>query len=720
MDTPENTAVVNLLKDFNDLVSHQSRGPKIAKTLDFSTSFDNRSQCSSVTMKSLLEKERAGREREAALLAAKGRIASLENKMGSLETSRKRARIDYESEMENLKIERMKEQQRIDDMKSRLNFVVQNEEELRDQLDDTRKKMETQKAESGEKIKNLQKELFNLQTEFMEYQEDTRQQQLDSKNDLLRGQTELQICKNELSETKTQLKLQNRKNSELKGQIQDLEEYRSNGSDAEVRIKELEQELSRMRDEAVLVKAMKAKLAAYPEIEKENRELRNENNVLIGKRDNVLLLEEQVESLEQKVTRGEQTCVDLSRLQIENEELKKKLVKWEAEDLSGVRRPQSPNQLARRLAELQTEHAILLEKQGQLQANNRLAEKARKEAEERTHITSQQLALEEQKSLDREELVRKLRRKLLLLSKEREGYQRTITAYESEVTVNMNSQSKARISMLEEAAQGYRKHNDILEEEISRVVEQLCQLREKNLQLEQKLTERSASPDQQAPNIAETDQKLILQLREKISDLEDCLERRALQGDFDPLKTKVIHLRMNPAEKAQEERAKMFERLKEENERLRSKIKQLEETAGVEHEQTLKLDAGGEATPSTSKAVEDLQSQVTSAELKNKRLMEAFKKTSQEFREVCYQLTGFKVDKLNNNQYRLMSMYAESAEDSLMFQQSTKGEMQLLETPFSQSLSELIDQYLMQRGSIPAFLCALTMELFSRQTMMIS
>ena len=57
-----------------------------------------------------------------------------------------------------------------------------------------------------------------------------------------------------------------------------------------------------------------------------------------------------------------------------------------------------------------------------------------------------------------------------------------------------------------------------------------------------------------------------------------------------------------------------------------------------------------------------------SAGLKNKRLMEAFKKTSHEFREVCYQLLGFRIDIPQPSQYRLMNMYAESPNDYLMFQ----------------------------------------------------
>ena len=67
-----------------------------------------------------------------------------------------------------------------------------------------------------------------------------------------------------------------------------------------------------------------------------------------------------------------------------------------------------------------------------------------------------------------------------------------------------------------------------------------------------------------------------------------------------------------------------------------------------------------------------------SAELKNKRLMEAFKKTSQEIREVCYQLTGYKIDIPTSNQYRLTSMYAESPNDHLLFHVSIRFKLNIL------------------------------------------
>lgn len=65
-----------------------------------------------------------------------------------------------------------------------------------------------------------------------------------------------------------------------------------------------------------------------------------------------------------------------------------------------------------------------------------------------------------------------------------------------------------------------------------------------------------------------------------------------------------------------------------------------------------------------------MRGQLASAELKNKRLMEVFKKTSHEFREVVYQLLGYKIDIPCANQYRLMNMYADSPDDFLLFQVS--------------------------------------------------
>ena len=69
-------------------------------------------------------------------------------------------------------------------------------------------------------------------------------------------------------------------------------------------------------------------------------------------------------------------------------------------------------------------------------------------------------------------------------------------------------------------------------------------------------------------------------------------------------------------------------------------------------------------------SLQDLQAQVSSAERKNKRLKEVFAQKIQEFREACYSLTGYRIDAVQDQKYKLISMYAERSSDCLLFQVS--------------------------------------------------
>lgn len=158
--------------------------------------------------------------------------------------------------------------------------------------------------------------------------------------------------------------------------------------------------------------------------------------------------------------------------------------------------------------------------------------------------------------------------------------------------------------------------------------------------------------------------------------------------------------------------------MRKENETLRRRLQILEEGGGGSQEEVSpglnKLTPEG--APSVMKQVEDFKAQLSSAEMKNQRLKEVFKKKIQEFREACYALTGYKVDVIRDNQYRLQSMYAERSADDLLFESTSKGEMMLLATDFSSQLTDQIETYLKRFNSIPAFLSSITLELFNRQT----
>ncbi|XP_070218910.1 mitotic spindle assembly checkpoint protein MAD1 isoform X3 [Bos mutus] len=184
------------------------------------------------------------------------------------------------------------------------------------------------------------------------------------------------------------------------------------------------------------------------------------------------------------------------------------------------------------------------------------------------------------------------------------------------------------------------------------------------------------------------------------------------EGDYDQSKTKVLHLSQNPAGAARQRLREEQQQLQEECARLRELVRALE--AGGPIPAHLEAAAG---LPS-SREVAELKKQVESAELKNQRLKEVFQTKIQEFRKVCYTLTGYQVDITTESQYRLTSMYAEQKADCLIFKAAGPSgtKMQLLETAFSRTVPGLIELHLLRQDSIPAFLSALTLDLFSRQT----
>ncbi|XP_043771373.1 mitotic spindle assembly checkpoint protein MAD1 isoform X2 [Cervus elaphus] len=190
-------------------------------------------------------------------------------------------------------------------------------------------------------------------------------------------------------------------------------------------------------------------------------------------------------------------------------------------------------------------------------------------------------------------------------------------------------------------------------------------------------------------------------------------QRPQAEGDYDQSKTKVLHLSLNPAGAARQRLREDQQQLQEECARLRELVRSLEAGGPV----TAHLEAAA-GLPS-SREVAELKKQVESAELKNQRLKEVFQTKIQEFRKVCYTLTGYQVDITTENQYRLTSMYAEQKADCLIFKAAGPlgTKMQLLETAFSRTVPALIELHLLQQDSIPAFLSALTLDLFSRQTL---
>nr|XP_030705406.1 mitotic spindle assembly checkpoint protein MAD1 isoform X5 [Globicephala melas] len=517
-----------------------------------------------------------------------------------------------------------------------------------------------------------------------------------------------------------------RKWQEANQKVQELQASQEARVDQEQRIKDLEQKLTLQEQDAAIVKNMRSELARLPTVERELRQLREENACLREMRDTNGLLREELEGLQRRLGRQEKMQETLVDLELEKERLLTKLQSWERLDQTTGLSIRTPEDLSRFIVELQQRELTLKDRNSSITSSARGLEKARLQLQEEVRQLSSQLLEERKKREMHEALARRLQKRVLLLTKERDGMRAILGSYDSELTpAEYSPQLTRRMREAEDMVQKVHAHSSEMEAQLSQALEELGGQKQRAdmLEMELKMLKAQAGPAEQSFLFSREE---VSSLRLKVEELEGersrleeekkvletQLERLTLQGDYDQSRAKVLHLSLNPAGAARQRLHEDRQRLREECARLRELVHALEAGGAVPPD--LEAAAG---LPSSG-AVAELKKQVESAELKNQRLKEVFQTKIQEFRKVCYTLTGYQVDITTENQYRLTSMYAEHKTDCLIFKAAGPSgtKMQLLETEFSRTVQELIELHLLRQDSIPAFLSALTLDLFSRQT----
>ncbi|XP_054401687.1 mitotic spindle assembly checkpoint protein MAD1 isoform X14 [Pongo abelii] len=685
-DLGENTTVLSTLRSLNNFISQRVEG---GSGLDVSTSAPGSLQMQ--YQQSMQLEERAEQIR------SKSHLIQVEREKMQMELSHKRARVELERAASTSARNYEREVDRNQELLTRIRQLQEREagaeEKMQEQLERNRqcqqnldaaskrlREKEDSLAQAGETINALKGRVSELQWSVMD--QEMRMKRLQSE-------------KQELQE---QLDLQHKKCQEANQKIQELQASQEARADHEQQIKDLEQKLSLQEQDAAIVKNMKSELVRLPRLERELKQLREESARLREMRETNGLLQEELEGLQRKLGRQEKMQETLVGLELENERLLAKLQSWER-----------------------------LDQTTGLSISARGLEKARQQLQEELRQVSGQLLEERKKRETHEALARRLQKRVLLLTKERDGMRAILGSYDSELTpAEYSPQLTRRMREAEDMVQKVHSHSAEMEAQLSQALEELGGQKQRADMLEMELKmlkSQSSSAEQSFLFSREEVDTLRLKVEELEGErsrleeekrmLEAQLERRTLQGDYDQSRTKVLHMSLNPTSVARQRLREDHSQLQAECERLRGLLRAMERGGTVPAD----FEAAAASLPS-SKEVAELKKQVESAELKNQRLKEVFQTKIQEFRKACYTLTGYQIDITTENQYRLTSLYAEHPGDCLIFKATSPSgsKMQLLETEFSHTVGELIEVHLRRQDSIPAFLSSLTLELFSRQT----
>ncbi|XP_069425718.1 mitotic spindle assembly checkpoint protein MAD1 isoform X1 [Ovis canadensis] len=715
-DLGENTTVLSTLRSLNNFISQRVEG---GSGLDVPPTSAQGSLQMQYQQSMQLE-ERAEQIR------SKSHLIQVEREKMQMELSHKRARVELERAASTSARNYEREMDRNQELLARIRQLQEREaeaeEKMKEQLERHKlcqqsldvagrklREKEDGLAEAGETITALKGRLSDLQW------------------DVMNQEMQVKRLESEKQELKEQLALQHQKWQEANQKVQELQASQEVRADQEQRIKDLEQKLSLQEQDAAIVKNMRSELARLPTMERELRQLREENACLRETRDTNGLLREELEGLQRRLGRQEKLQETLVDLELEKERILTKLQSWERLDQTTGLSIRTPEDLSRFIVELQQRELALKDRNSSITNSARELEKARLQLQEEARQLGGQLLEERKRRETHEALARRLQKRVLLLTKERDGMRAILGSYDSELTPAEHSpQLTRRMREAEDMMQKVQAHSSEVEAQLSQALEELGGQKQRAdmLEMELKILKSQAGPAEQSFLFSREEVSSLRlkveeleaersRLEEEKTTLEAQLERLTLQGDYDQSKTKVLHLSLNPAGAARQRLREDQQQLQQECARLRELVRALEAGGPV----PAHLEATSELP--SSREVAELKKQVESAELKNQRLKEVFQTKIQEFRKACYTLTGYQVDITTENQYRLTSMYAEQKTDCLIFKAAGPSgtRMQLLETAFSRTVPGLIELHLLQQDSIPAFLSALTLDLFSRQTL---
>lgn len=726
MSSPQElTTITRMRRDFEAFIgehhSNKSGNPRKRKSLKCTLDFDetltecdindeNVAFCSKRAHEKLQEAER---------LADKSDIAQLKTQIVNLEAKLERERIEAEKLLSVEKHEKEQCLEKISELKMKLKLLCQKE----NQLQEDNKEMSDRLTNIESKMTQVRKEKTDAECKQQKAKLENEQEATKLMEKLFQVQTAYKRCQSQLEEAHNETSTLKNKLSKTQDQVKELEPYKNKANLSEQLVKDLELKVQRLADDSIIMKNMKSQLSRMPELEKEVDILRTHNINLRDNQEMTAVLKEKLESCQKKLARYEQQLSQYCSMEVEFEEVKKKLKEWQTLDGSSIYNPLTPSAVKKKLLDLQNSEAIFLEKDGKLKTLIHTQGNEIKRLQNQVQKLQSNLENEGTANRHYNDVIKSLNKRCIRLEKERDGYKQIIASYDNDLTImSSESMARSRIQALEEMVKNLRSSLESNEAELDRVKEQLLHTNTQKLDLQQLPCTYSK------PTVTVLDQKIELQLRQKIEELEKQLEnvieeknvlemrieQRNLQGDYDPRKTKVLHMKMNPASSNQQLRQEKMSKLEAEVERLRARVKVLEDSGSQSVDITLQVDQKLQESCNCKEVIE-LRSQLESAELKIKRLLQTFKETSQEVREMTYRLTGYRLDITSTDVYKLTNIYAASADDYLIFKRGSSGEMQLLESNFSKMTKELMDVYLQRQHSIPAYLSSITLDLLNQQ-----
>ncbi|CAI8016821.1 hypothetical protein GBAR_LOCUS10300 [Geodia barretti] len=354
---------------------------------------------SSLTSTASFGSKRSSARCEAELIHARGRISQLELELEMTKTRRavKRARTDHsdEEEGEMLVTQSSATSQEL----QRLHALDEERQGLAEQLAESQEKLREREREEGEEMARLRALLADLERKERERTSSMEELHaevcsLSNENRLLCRQ--LEVARREMEVVRTSLEEQVRAEATAAGDLRErmtgLAGVREKWEAEQERVKELQHKLRQAKHDIQFAESVQSNLLHGESVEREMRQLREENAALRGHADNVGLMRYQLQTLREQVERNRDMERKAVRLEEENKLLRERLTSsGDEESTTGSRCTGMQSELI----VLRRREMVLVSQVGELESRLKLVQRSADRAESLASERQSQLAREQ-------------------------------------------------------------------------------------------------------------------------------------------------------------------------------------------------------------------------------------------------------------------------------------------------------------------------------------
>lgn len=389
---------------------------------------------------------------ESELISLKAKNSLLEKQVADLQARQKNAKIEQETKEFRLKAEIGDLRRQLVEKSNALTKMTESHTKLHDELEE----LKVANIERNAQIEAEQTKLEAQIVELKEKAEHATAGELDAKTKLEHEKLQLNHCISQLEAETQQVQQELNVYKEV---VQELEAKQSEETalktqlaEAESKVRSLGDEIESYKEGQQLASLLQSEMAQFKHVQEENAHLRQQVELLRGVHSDNAVLKEQLlgkdSEIESLRTIISQKAVDAGELKLATARLEE----WTR--LVGI---DSPEAVKTKLAELEAALTLLRVENESLKSEAKMAEAANVSADLGDKATDRELAELRKKYELIVDKLKKMMRKCLVITKERDNYKQVITTLQSEATVDLGDANQRRINNLEKTLEDYRK-----------------------------------------------------------------------------------------------------------------------------------------------------------------------------------------------------------------------------------------------------------------------